>query len=288
MVGTFNGLLQNMKLIFDTGGTNMRIAVSYDGKTIADSKIIPTPADNFEEGIQNLVQVANELSKGEKVDGIAGGIAVVFNQDKTMAISTSHLHGWVNKPIKEALESKFNAPVILENDTALVGLGEAVRGAGVGKNIVAYLTVSTGIGGVRIVDQKIDRKSLGFEPGHQIIEINGKPCHCGGKGHVEVYVGGYYLERDFHKKGEEIDDPEIWDQVTRYLAVGLNNTIVHWSPDALILGGMVMQRIDLEKLKTYLKQDLTIFPGIPEILPAKLGNEGGLYGALAILNTDPQ
>lgn len=272
-----------MYLVFDIGGTNMRIATSGDGKTLSATKIVPNLPDDFEGGMKIFKQTADELSKGEKIEAIAGGVAVIYNQDKSIPIHTSHLHGWVNKPLKQTLEEYFNAPVVLENDTAVTGLGEAVSGAGIGKKIIAYLTISTGIGGVRIVDQKIDQNSLGFEPGHQIIVIDGKDCHCGGKGHFEAYVGGWYLERDYHMKGQDIKDPKVWDEVTRYLAVGLNNTIVHWSPDIVILGGAVMKSVSLEKVKSYLAQDLTIFPTPPEIVPAKLGDEGGLYGALALM-----
>ena len=61
----------------------------------------------------------------------------------------------------------------LANDSDLDGLGEATVGAGKGFNIVAYITVSTGIGGVRIVGGKIDVSTYGFEPGHQIIDADG-------------------------------------------------------------------------------------------------------------------
>lgn len=261
----------------------MRLATSTDGKTITNSKIVPNLPDDFEGGMKIFKQTADELSNGEKIEAIAGGVAVIYNQDKSIPIHTSHLHGWVNKPLKQTLESSFNAPAVLENDTAVVGLGEAVYGAGKDRKIVAYLTISTGIGGVRVVDQKIDENALGFEPGHQIIVIDGKDCHCGGKGHFEAYVAGYYLERDFHKKGENIKDPAIWDQVAKYLAIGLNNTIVHWSPDIVILGGAVMKSIDLEQVKKYLAEYLTIFPNPPEIIRARLGDQAGLLGALSLL-----
>jgi glucokinase len=55
------------------------------------------------------------------------------------------------------------------------GLGEAVFGAGKGREIVVYMTISTGVGGARIVGGKIDASAMGFEPGHQIIDA------CGGK-----------------------------------------------------------------------------------------------------------
>lgn len=244
----------------------MRIAISDSGKII-QTKIFPTPED-FDEGLKIF-----KLYSGQKFDKITGGVAVVFNQDKSTSISTSHLHGWVNKPIKQKLSEIFGAEVLLENDTALVALGEASFGAGKGKNIVAYLGLGTGLGGARIVNGKIDQNALGFEPGHQIIVPDGKPCNCGGKGHLETYVTGAYLHR------ETAD----WNEAAKFLAIGLTNTIVHWSPDMVVLGGSVMQSISLTQVKTYLKDYLTIFPAPPEIVPAKLGHEAGFYGGLTII-----
>ena len=270
-----------MYLVFDIGGTNTRIGVSEDGKTL-NSKIIPTEKD-FQVGIRAIKKIADELSGSQKIDAIAGGIAGPLDKDKTMLVKSPHVSGWVNKPLKLELEKIFNCSVSLENDTALVGLGEATAGAGVGKSIVVYITVSTGVGGVRIVDGKIDRNSLGFEPGHQVILPNGSPCNCGGIGHLETLVAGFYLERTYKQKPQDIKDPQVWNEVARYLGLGLCNSIVHWSPDIVVLGGAVMKSVDLEKVKSSLKEYLTIFPIPPKIVLGTLGDEGGLYGALKLL-----
>lgn len=245
----------------------MRIALS-DGHKIIQTKIIPTPQD-FEEGIAAI----KRATKGQKITRIAGGVAGPLNKEKTMLIKSPHIDSWVNQPLKQRLTEIFGAEVILENDTALVALGEAIAGAGVGKNIVAYLGIGTGVGGARIVSGKIDQNALGFEPGHQIIVPDGNPCQCGGKGHLETYVAGYYMDKDTAN----------WDEVARFLAIGLNNTIVHWSPDIVVLGGGVMQSISVEQVKIYLKENLTIFPTPPEITKATLGDLAGLSGGLTIL-----
>ena len=57
----------------------------------------------------------------------------------------------------------------MENDTALVGLGEATVGAGKGAAIVVYVTISTGANGARIVDGVLDRAAFGFELGEQLL-----------------------------------------------------------------------------------------------------------------------
>lgn len=260
----------------------MRIGISADGQSIKESKIIPTPKD-FEQGIQVLKQTAQQLSKGEKMTGVAGGVAGPMKKDKTGLATGPNMPGWINKPLKAELERIFGCLVLLENDTATGGIGEAVKGVGVGKSVVAYLAIGTGVGGKRIVDGKIASDSFNFEPGHQIIIPEGNLCNCGGKGHLEAYVSGAYFEKMYGQKGEDIKDPKIWDEIARYLAIGLTNVSVLWTPDIIILGGGVSQSIPLEKVQEYLKEFLTVFPEPPQVVKATLGNEAGLWGALELL-----
>lgn len=269
-----------MYLVFDIGGTNMRIATSLDGKTLSSTKIIPTPKD-FNQGIQSIKQITDQLSAGQRIEAVAGGLAGPLDKDKTMLVKSPHIGPWVGKNFKQELSQVLNAPVSLENDADLAALGEATSGAGINRGIVAYLTISTGVGGARVVNKKLDENALGFEPGHQIIVPDGSPCNCGGRGHLESYVSGSGIERIYQRKGAEITDPKVWNEVAKYLAIGLNNVTTLWSPDIIILGGAVMKSISLDAVREYLKKVLTIFPQAPKIQLSKLGDPAGLYGALA-------
>ena len=242
-----------MYLVLDIGGTNTRVAKSSDGQTLTDVKTIPTDQD-FEQAIQSLSQIAQELSKGERIQAVACGVAGILDKEKKLLIKSPHIEEWVQKPLKEELEKAFDCPLYLENDAHLGGLGEAVFGTGKGFNIVAFITVGTGVGGVRIVNQKIDTNSLGFEVGHQIIVPDGNPCNCGGQGHLETYVSGAYLKEPITQSVTGSEATINWDEVAKYLAIGLNNIIVHWSPDIIVLGGSVMKSIPLDKVKSYLKE----------------------------------
>lgn len=272
-----------MYLVFDIGGTNTRIATSSDGQNITQTKIVPTPSD-FEVGIQTIKQIADELSNGQKIDAIAGGIAGPINQEKSMLIKSPHIPNWIGKPFKNRLENIFNIPTILENDAILAGLGEACFGVGKDYKIVAYLTISTGVGGAKIVAGKVDPNSQGFEPGHQIIEVDGPACKCGGKGHLETFVGGAYIQQKYGVKAEDLTDQTAWDEIVRYLAIGLNNSIVHWSPEILILGGSVSQSIPLDQLIKNLTYYSTILPHLPKVSKGSLGDQAGLLGALKLLS----
>lgn len=274
-----------MYLLFDIGGTNTRIAVSKDGTAIGEAKIIPTQED-FEKGVEALSVAASALSGGERFSAAAVGIAGPLNPEKTGLFRAPNLPDWAGKDLKKELEKILMCPVFIENDTAMAGLGEARDGAGKGYGVVAYMTVSTGVGGVRIVDGKIDRNALGFEPGHQIIEIGGSFCRsCETSGHLEAYVSGRSLEARYDKKPKEIIDEGIWDETAHFLAVGLNNTIVHWSPDIVVLGGSMMKEvgIPIDRVVAYLEKILKIFPKIPPIVKASLGDIGGIHGALVYI-----
>lgn len=271
----------NMHLVFDIGGTNSRLAVSEDGKTLLRSKLTPTQKD-FNSHKNAFKKAAEELLEGEKVTSASGGIAVVLDNEKNIAVKTSNLQNWVGIPLKKEFEEVLGTEVNLENDTVVGGLGEAIFGAGKESKIIAFITIGTGLGGVRIVNGKVDAKVIGFEPGHQIIHPEGNLCGCGGKGHWEAYVAGASLEKIYNQKGEDIKDPNIWDEVAKNFSIGLTNTIVHWSPDLVILGGAVSQSLPIIKVENYLKEYLTIFPVAPQIKKATLGVDAGLYGALTL------
>lgn len=261
-----------MYLLLDIGGTNIKLATSSDGRTISEPMIVPTPTD-FEKGMQVIEQTVPQLVGGGRMQAIGAGVAGVLNPEHSTLIKAPHLPNWINKPLKRRLEAVFGISLKLDNDVALGGLGEANFGQYKDEKIIAYIAIGTGVGGVRIVDSQIDRNSQGFEPGHQIIVPDGNVCNCGGKGHLEAYVSGAYLK-----------DPVNWDEVAKYLALGLHNTIVHWSPDLVLLGGSVTESLPKDRIVANLTSLLTIFPAVPKIDKATLGNRAGLLGALKLLS----
>jgi len=277
-----------MYILFDIGGTNMRLAASHDQKTFGEPVIVPTPKD-FEDGIRVFNDLARKLAGGKPIKGAAGGVSASLSRDRRVLLNAPHHYGWNGKPLAQALEQAIGAPVYLENDSAIVGLGEAAAGAGRGERIVAYITISTGVGGARIVDGKVDVSAMGFEPGHQIIDAGGtlRQNSVGGRGvDFEGLISGSALTERYSKKPYELTDEKFWDEMARLTAYGINNTIVHWSPDVVVLGGSMMKKIGIpvDRVEAYLRGILHIFPELPKIKKAELADIGGLHGALAFLN----
>lgn len=278
--------IQSMYILFDIGGTKMRIALLRHGKSFENPAIVDTP-QKFEDGISLFRETVSALAGEGRILAMAGGIAGVFDKKKGMLSNSPNLPDWVGKPLREELEKVCGAKVFIENDSALVGLGEALALASEGFDVVAYITVSTGVGGARIVGGKIDEAAIGFEPGHQIIDPDNTLCpECEGND-LESYVSGAAVGKRYGMKPYEVKEEALWGKILpKFLAYGLNDTIVHWSPDVVVLGGSMIvgdPAISVEATERYLKELMHIFPTIPVIKKATLGTEGGLHGALAYL-----
>jgi len=269
-------------VLFDIGGTNSRVGISFDGQTIAGTEVFKTPKD-FDEGVKAIEEIAKKLLLGKVAASVSGGVAGPLTTDKSGTVNAPHLPGWSGRPLKLELSTRFGCEVHLENDTAMAGLGEAAFGSGKEHKIVAYMTISTGVNGVRIIDRKLEINSLGFEIGHQIIDLDGSMRHAD----LESLISGSALERRYGDTAENLTNPAIWEDEARLTAYGINNIIVFWAPDIVVLGGSLMKKMSVERVKMYVKNILKLYPQLPIIVKSELGDLGGLWGALHYLNTLP-
>jgi fructokinase len=276
-----------MYILFDIGATKMRIARAGSLEAFDTPVIVDTP-QSFEAGIDLFVATAKQLAGEEKIEAIAGGVSGSLSPDRRTLEVSPHLPLWSGKSIPAALEDRLVASVFIENDCTIVGLGEAHAGAGKGYHILAYITVSTGVGGTRLIGGMPDESARGFEPGQQIIDAdNSLAPECRMPATLENCISGTAVAERSGKKPYEIpqNDP-VWDQLADWLAVGLTNLIVMWSPDAIVLGGSMMvgnPAIPLARVHDKVKEKVAIFKQLPEIKKAELGAIGGIHGALVYL-----
>lgn len=273
-------------LLLDIGGTKTRLAISEDLKEIKD-KVSFSTKKGFKEAMAEIIKQADLLVGKTKVKGIAIGIRGLISEDKSGIQNDSVLSNWANLSIVAELEKHFKAPVYIENDTAMAGLGEAHFGAGKGMDIVVYHTISTGVGGVKIEYGELDTASVGFEPGHQVLDIDRTILGEDITPTLENLVSGSGLEARMGVKPYEIPQSDlIWDELAEYLAQGLRNTILYWSPEIIVLGGSMINgdpKIELEAIRKYTVEVLDGFVACPFITTATLLDDAGLYGAMALL-----
>ncbi len=276
-----------MHILFDIGATKMRIARAGSLTQFDTPRIIDTPK-TFEEGVHLLIETAKKIAGDESIVSIAGGVTGSLSPDKRIIDVSPHLPLWSGRSIVAELEQAFHVPVFTENDCTMVGLGEAHVGAGAGYPIVAYITVSTGVGGIRLINGLPDISAHGFEPGQQIIDAdNSLYPECPMPNTLEHAVSGTAVEQRFGKKPYDIpQDDTLWEQLADWLAIGLANLTVMWSPDVIVLGGSMMvgnPAIPITRVRDKVKGSVAIFKHLPEIKRAELGAIGGIHGALIYL-----
>lgn len=269
-----------MLLLFDIGGTKTRVAVTSSAETKIDSnkvKIFPT-SNLFSDGVEQIAQVALYLANGNKFQIGGGGIGALLNESKTGIINYAKkptLADWEGKPLVTKLEQALDCTIHLENDAALGGLGEAVFGAGKNNSLIAYLTIGTGVGGVKIENGMIAKNHFGFEPGKQLLKVNDHQSVS-----LERLIGGRFIEEKTHTTPSEIKESTFWKEIEYYLALGLHNTALFWSPEKIVLGGSIVNYLSLEEITNQFNELLADFPQKPLIKKATLGELSGLYGAL--------
>lgn len=267
------------KLVFDIGGTKTRFAVVQGGKL---GRVVTfTTPKKWRDVEPKFRCEAAKLLTGKKVNMAIGGVPGTLDSRQEILIRASNLRGWDKAPIAKTLRRAFAVSRIrLENDANLAGLGEAIYGAGKGYHIVGYLGIGTGVGGTRIVDQKLDVATAGFRPGHQIIDRSSKArCGCGQRGDLESLISGSGLARQYRRSAETLPE-SVFQASAKTLGIGLNNLTVLWMPDVIVLGGSVLPR--LWPYRAEMKKGLQYRVRPPMILKAKLGDQAGLYGALAL------
>lgn len=289
-----------MYLVFDLGGTKLRVATSIDGKQLSPVEFFPSPS-SYEAGLAIFRELALRFYGKERISAVAGGLAGSFERGGDRLITAGNIKDWTGKPIYADLRKIFRAQVFLHNDAALAGLGEAHLGAGRGAPIVAYFTLSTGFGGARITRGEIDESAFGFEPSFQIVDVGGAMCGVCRKNksiRIVSHISGNGILRHAGKKGEYIRDKRFWDDKAKYLALALNNSLVFWSPDVIVLGGSVMKSIPMNKVCMHLKNFAGKFMELPLskksgigsfstfLKKAELGERSALLGALIYLRQE--
>lgn len=275
-----------MYFLFDIGGTNTRCAIAHTFDMFEEPIIFSTPEDP-QEGLELLKTHARTLGEGVLFKGICGGIPGILSHEGVL-MRAPHLDGWKGVNLHDALVplAAPNAPLRFVNDAALVGLGEVLAGAGRGFDVVGYITISTGVGGVRIVGGELEKNIHSFEPGFQLL-----PGKDGTLSIAEELLSGDRLEKKLGKPPFAVEDHSFWDMLEEHLAHMLHNTNALWMPDVIILGGSMItgdkksiSLLNTEKKLRACEETLgTDALPLPILKKAELGAFGGLHGALGLL-----
>lgn len=254
----------------DIGGTKTLIAALTNEGVIKESLKFPTP-EKYDDFLTELkANVANLATK----DFRAGAVAAPGEIDRKHGrfIRGGNLK-WRNEPVQHDVERIVHCPMLLENDANLAGLSEAMLLKDKHAKVL-YLTISTGIGGGFIVDQRIDPSMADVEPGQMMLQRGDKLVKW------ESFASGKAIFEKYHQKASDINEPKIWQAVVKDWVVGFIDLLAVTQPDVIVLGGGVGHY--LEKYHDYLvaeiKQYVTPLVPVPPIVKAKRPEEAVVYG----------
>ena len=211
-------------------------------------------------------------------------------------------------------------PAVLGNDADVAGLAEALFGAGKGLSPIFYITIGSGIGGGLIINGEIYR-GVGrgaAEIGHLLVDAI---PYIGGyyeEQPLEFAASGWSIRRDALRLIEQGDgrDSLLWQLIAgdstrltarhvgeaaaqgdrfalkilecpvRCLADAICKTITLLCPRRIILGGgvsLMSEDILYEPLRRIVARYVfRPFAGLTDIVPAALGEEVVVHGAIAL------
>jgi glucokinase len=280
-----------LTLAVDIGGTKFAVAL-FDGDRMVRRESRPTNRDGARDWMLEQVVATGREWKREfpfTCCGIGFGGPVDFGQQR-VAFST-HIGGWNDFHLTEFLSRELSVPAVMDNDANAGAMGEAIYGAGRGHSPLFYMTLSTGIGGGIYSDGKIWRGADGWagEIGHLSIRPDGPECLCKARGCFERLCCGLWLERDYGKTAKDLlRDPNFVARYVVDLALGLKACIMLMNPSRIVIGGGISNAGDVlfGPLRAELDRQITDWSGARvDVVPAALGNDSVLYGALALANT---
>ena len=181
----------------DIGGTNIKIAVvSGSGRVAARGVIETYPHESARRAFADVHDAARQLAAGRPVAGIGVGCAGLVEARRGTLGASPNLPAWSGTPLRRIVQHTFGVPVIVENDATCAAFGESVARGRAGRDLV-MITLGTGVGGGVVADGRVIHGVKGYagEIGHMVIDPNGPPCRCGGRGCLEAFVGGYGIVR---------------------------------------------------------------------------------------------
>jgi glucokinase len=288
----------------DLGGTNLRAAAIGDHGEMLDKISGSTHLKGGRDAvIADMVQAIETLRAKQGDHTLAGvgvGVPGFILMDQGVIVGSNNLPEFEHYPVRDEIERRLGAKVILENDANAAALGEKWMGAGRDVADLVLITLGTGVGGGIISDGKIVRGHVGMagEIGHMTVAPNGNPCGCGNTGCLEKHasataisamahligMGADLTSEDVYKAACAGDDraKSIFRSMGDALGIALASLINIFNFPLYLLSGGPLPAWDYfapAMLAEVRRRSFTYRNSKTRIERAKLGSEAGLYGA---------
>ncbi len=261
-----------------------------------------------------------KLPNDAKIVAVGIGAAGQIDRKHGIVVDAPNL-GVKDMPMADILGKQFGKPVAVGNDVEVAALGEYIYGAGRGYSTFVVMFVGTGIGGGIVQNGRVYAGLTGTagEVGHMTLQAGGRICPCGSRGCLEAYASRTAITTaimaEIHHgrtsvlteeaklqlaEGETIirsgllahalnqgDDlvTEIVTEAADYLGYGLASVMNFYNPECIIVGGGVIEAIDLLFERAVHRARITALAdpgGKTKIKRAKLGDFSGVVSAACL------
>lgn len=302
----------------DVGGTRIAAGlVERKGRTIKEAKVL-TPKGGPFAVVDAIIELVDQVSAGVHPSEIAGiGVGLPAQIDfmrQSVEFCTNLPLAGVD--VRALIMSRVRQQATIDNDGNLAAFGEFRYGAAKGMRDFLMITLGTGVGGGMFVAGEPYRgaRGLGGEVGHMVIQMDGPPCPCGGRGHIESYLGrpaiaamGRELAKSFkgravlEQAGGDIDTITAEDVIKAALLgdepatsllmdsgvvlgralCGLVNLL---NPQMIVVGGGIGEACGfmVERAAQVIAEESLAGRRDVRVVQAELGNDAGLLGAAAL------
>jgi glucokinase len=305
----------------DLGGTNLRIAaVDCDGKLLEKLELGAEVSRGRDFVITEMCKAIDTLKQkyhgsGDLV-GIGIGVPGFIDMAAGMVMESPNLPDWKSFPVRDEIEKRLGAPVILENDANSAAMGEKWLGAAREYDNMAMYTLGTGVGGGLVFNGLLWHGMTGMagELGHFTVYADGHPCGCGSRGCLEQYASATAVVRmakEAIARGESSElerlsrDPvqftsrsiynlaiqgeapakKVFENVGRALGIGIGGMVNALNLPIYVIGGGVSSAWDAFAPAMY--EEMKFRSSIYSLTsPDRIGREKGTIITRALLGSD--
>ena len=297
-----------MKIGVDWGGTKIEaIAIDPNSGSETNRLRVDSPKDNYEEIIDKVVWLINEITKG--IPSFTVGIGMPGSiHPETNLVQVSNTKALENKPVKMDIENQLGYEIKIANDADCLDRSEAIDGAGSEHNSVFAVILGTGVGAGYSVNKQIivgPNKLTGEWgqnpiPGPMDDYEKSIKRHCGRIGAIEVFLSGPGLENHFEFMSEskktsreivslyEENDPialDVMDVYFERIARSFSTFVNILDPDIIVCGGGMSEINNIysevpKRIIPYIASNFFLTP----IVKATHGSSSGVRGAAHLWN----
>ncbi len=305
----------------DLGGTNLRIAaVDCDGKLLEKLELGAEVSRGRDFVITEMCKAIDTLKQkyhgsGELV-GIGIGVPGFIDMAAGMVMESPNLPDWKSFPVRDEIEKRLGAPVILENDANSAAMGEKWLGAAREYDNMAMYTLGTGVGGGLVFNGLLWHGMTGMagELGHFTVYADGHPCGCGSRGCLEQYASAtavvrmakeaiargnspelgrlshepvQFTSRSIYNLAIQGDAPakKVFENVGRALGIGIGGMVNALNLPIYVIGGGVSSAWDAFAPAMY--EEMRFRSSIYSLTsPDRIGHEKGTIVTRALLGSD--